>query len=294
MAAAYASGHITAAEAITAAYFRGQAISKSKRKGAMLAVGLGADQVMDYLQGIEEQIKIAAMNSPNSATLSGDADAIKALLARLDRDGVFNQVLRTSGCTYHSHHMLAIGGDYIDMLQRGIDRIEKLELVDGTQRYPRIPWVLSVKPDKAIVDQEVSAEYWRANLESPVKFSQAVMTMMSLENGMIPDILIEIGPHSALKAPLQQILKDIDKSPEYIPSLQRNEDSCISLLQLAGKLFSTNAEIDLVAVNSMDDDTYEGKRTLTHDWIAVDLPRYQYMYGPVNYHESQPSQEYWL
>lgn len=120
------------------------------------------------------------------------------------------------------------------------------------------------------------------------------MTMMSLTNGTNPDILIEIGPHSALKAPLQQILKDIDKSPEYIPSLQRNEDSCISLLQLAGKLFSTNAEIDLVAVNSTDDDTYEGKRTLTHGRIAVDLPRYQYTYGPVNYHESRPSQEYRL
>ncbi|KAL8731365.1 MAG: hypothetical protein Q9166_003457 [cf. Caloplaca sp. 2 TL-2023] len=130
MAAAYASGYITAAEAITAAYFRGQAVSKNKRNGAMLAVGLGADQVMGYLQGIEEQVRIAAMNSPASVTLSGNGDAIEALSATLVRDGVFNRVLRTSGNAYHSHHMLAIGGDYIDMLHSGVDRIKKLGLVD--------------------------------------------------------------------------------------------------------------------------------------------------------------------
>ncbi len=44
MVAAYASGRITAAEATTAAYFRGRAVSQNKGKGAMLAfqVGVGA------------------------------------------------------------------------------------------------------------------------------------------------------------------------------------------------------------------------------------------------------------
>lgn len=294
MAAAYASGYITAAEAITAAYFRGLAVSKNKRKGAMLAVGLGADQSMDYIHAIEEQIKIAAINSPSSTTLSGNADAIEALSATLDRDGVFNRILRTSGCAYHSHHMLAIGGDYVDMLQIGVERIAKLGLVDKTQRYPKIPWVSSVKPDRAVIDEEVSAEYWRANLESPVRFSQAVMNMMSMKNGTHTDILIEIGPHPALKLPLEQTFKDIDKPVQYIQTLQRNEDGRISLLQLAGTLFSTNAEVDLVAVNSIDDYNDEGEQILTHGCTTVDLPTYQYTYGPVNYYESRSSKEFRL
>ena len=294
MAAAYAAGHITAAEAITAAFFRGLAVSKDKRNGAMLAVGLGADQSMDYLQGIEEQVGIAAINSPGSATLSGNADAIEALSTTLSRDGVFNRTLRTSGNAYHSHHMLAIGGDYIKMLQNGVDHIKKLGLTDETQRYPKIPWVSSVKPEKTIVDEDVSAEYWRANLESPVRFSEAVMKMMSPTNGAAADVMIEIGPHPALKGPLEQILKHIDKPAHYIPSLQRKEDGQISLLQLAGTLFGTNAEIDLAAVNSMDDGACEGERILTHGCTVVDLPAYQYTYGPVNYYESRPSKEYRL
>ena len=294
MAAAYASGRITAAEAITAAYFRGQAVSKNRKEGAMLAVGLGADQVMGYLQGIEDQVRVAAMNSPGSVTLSGNADAIDALSATLVRDGIFNRVLRTSGNAYHSHHMLAIGGDYIDMLHSGAERIKKLGLADESQRYPRIPWVSSVRPDKIIVGEDSLADYWRANLESPVRFSQAVTEMMSLANGTTADVLIEIGPHAALKGPLEQILKDIGKPAQYIPSLQRNEDGRNSLLQLAGTLFCANGEIDLAAVNSIDDETYEGEPILTHGCTAVDLPPYQYTYGSVNYYESRPSKEYRL
>ncbi|KAI4282897.1 MAG: hypothetical protein L6R38_002591 [Xanthoria sp. 2 TBL-2021] len=291
MAAAYASGYITAAEAITAAYFRGQAVSKNKMDGAMLAVGLGADQVMGYLKGIDEHVRIAAMNSPGSVTLSGNSDAIEALSATLAKDGVFNRLLRTSRTAYHSHHMLDIGGDYIDMLHNGAERIKKLGLADRTQRYPRILWVSSVAPDKTIAEEDGLASYWRANLESPVRFSQAVMNMMSPTNGSAPDILIELGPHAALKSPLEQILKELGRPAEYIPSLQRNIDARDSLLHLAGSLFGANAGIDLAAVNSVD---HEGGQVLVHGCTAVDLPPYQYTYGSVKYYESRPSKEYRL
>ena len=294
MAAAYASGHITAAEAIMAAYFRGQAVSRNKRKGAMLAVSLGADQVSGYIQGKEEQIRIAAMNSPGSVTLSGDADAIEAISAVFNEENIFNRVLRTSGSAYHSHHMVAIGGDYIDMLYSGAEHIRKLGLADEAQRYPSIPWASSVKPDKVIADGDLAAQYWRDNLESPVRFTQAVTKMVNLENGTAIDVLIEIGPHAALKGPVGQILKGIGKAAQYVPSLQRNEDGRNSLLQLAGTLFATNAEIDLVAVNAVDDGALEGKRILAHGCTAVDLPTYQYTYGSVSYYESRVSQEYRL
>ena len=291
MAAAYASGHITAAEAITAAYFRGEAVSRNKMNGAMLAVGLGADQVTGYLEGKDEHVCIAAMNSPGSVTLSGDETAIEALSTSLVKDGVFNRILRTSGTAYHSHHMMVIGGDYIDMLHHGADRLEKLGLADRTQRHSRVPWVSSVTPDRTIAEEDGLANYWRANLESPVRFSQAVMNMMSPTHGPAPDVLIELGPHPALKGPLEQILKEIGKSAQYIPSLQRNIDGRESLLHLAGSLFGANAEIDLVAMNSVDN---EGEQAFVHGCTAVDLPAYQYMYGPVNYYESRQSKEYRL
>ncbi|KAK4173766.1 putative polyketide synthase [Triangularia setosa] len=293
MAAAYASGHGTAAEAITAAYFRGLAVSQNKAKGAMLAVGMGVDAATEYLDGKEHHIKIAAINSPGSVTLSGDADAIESLSVTLNDQGVFNRALRTGGNAYHSHHMVALGSHYSDMLSKGIEHIKAVGLVNKTQRYPLIPWVSSVTPGKPM-GCEVEASYWRANLESPVRFSEAVSGLMSLEHNQAVDILVEVGPHPALKSPVDQILKSIGKSAPHIASLKRGEDSRESVLQLAGTLFGLNAEVDLAAVNAVDDGLREGMWSFAHGCTAVDLPGYQYTYGPVNYYESRVSKEYRL
>lgn len=293
MAAAYASGRVTAAEAITAAIFRGRAVSKNTQKGAMLAVALTIEQASAYLAGREEQIKIGAVNSPRSLTLSGDVDAIEALAAELTNEGVFNRVLRTGGNAYHSHHMAALGSNFSDMLSAGVEHIRKLGLVDSAQHYASVLWVSSVTPEKAIPNDEIPISYWRANLESPVQFSQAVTKMMTLEGQPLIDVLVEIGPHPALKGPLDEITKGIGRPVQYASALKRNEDCQVSILQLAGALFGLNADIDAAAANAVDEGTADGdnKRSLAHGCTAVDLPIYQYTYGPVSYYESRTSKE---
>ena len=293
MAAAYASGHITASEAITAAYFRGQVVSRNKQKGAMLAIGLGLEQVSEHLNGREEEIKVAGINSPGSVTLSGEADAIKECSATLDKEGVFNRVLRTGGNAYHSHHMAPLGPEYSDMLSSGLTQIRKLGLVDKRQRYARALWVSSVTPHKTITEEHVPLSYWKANLESPVRFSEAVTNMIGSEVSPV-DVLVEVGPHPALKSPLDQILKSISKSIPYVSSLKRVEDGRESMLQLAGSLFDLNAKIDLVAVNAVNDNVHGAELGLLHGCTAVDLPPYQYTYGSVNYYEGQASKKYRL
>lgn len=293
MAAAYASGRVTAAEAITAAFYRGQAVSRNTRKGAMLAVALTPEQAYTYLTGKEEQIKIGAVNSPKSLTLSGDVEAVEALAAELTKEGIFNRLLRTGGNAYHSHHMAALGSSFSDMLSTGLEHIKKLGFIDLAKRYVPVPWVSSVMPDKLIAGDEVPVSYWRANLESPVQFSQAVKGMMNLDGRPSIDIAVEIGPHPALKGPVDEITRGIGKPIQYTSALKRNEDGGISILQLAGALFGLNAEIDLAAVNAVDEAKTDGssKRSLVHGCTAVDLPIYRYTYGPVSYYESRPSKE---
>ncbi|KAK7983632.1 hypothetical protein PG989_011034 [Apiospora arundinis] len=294
MAAAYASGRITAAEAITVAYFHGQALAKNKKKGAMLAVGLGAGQVAPYLEGWEEQVQAAALNSPSSVTLSGDEEAIAALSNKLSEDGVFNRVLPTGGNAYHSRHMKLLGNDYNAMLLDGIDRIRKLGLLNPANRYRPVPWVSSVTPHKTMASdgQNLTAAYWRANLESPVRFTEAVTNMMALPlaGEKTIDALLEIGPHPLLNGPLEQIMNSAGKLVPYVSTLKRSTNGIESVLSLAGTLFSLNAEIDMAAVNAMD----EEPGRLSHGCTAVDLPKYQFTYGPISYYESRPSKEYRL
>ncbi|PYI09473.1 hypothetical protein BO78DRAFT_415749 [Aspergillus sclerotiicarbonarius CBS 121057] len=283
MAAAYGAGRITAAEAITIAYYRGYMVSFNQQKGAMLAVGLGADQGADYIRqvGMEERVKVAAINSPESITLSGDADAVEQLSAQLTQKAIFNRQLRTGGLAYHSHHMLPFGHDYAQAIDDGLQRLASLGVNVASQRYPDIPWVSSVVPDKSttLSREQVTASYWQANLESPVQFTGAV---------------VEIGPHPALRGPLGQIAKGLGRTLPHVGSLERGQDARRSLLGLAGTLFALNAEVDLVAVNAVDEPRSGGRGALAHGCMAIDLPPYQYTYGPIKYHESRLSKEYRL
>ncbi|KAK8072648.1 hypothetical protein PG996_005996 [Apiospora saccharicola] len=293
IAAAYASGRITAAESIAAAYFRGHVVaSTNQKKGAMLDVGLGADRVAPYLEEWKEQVQTAALNSPGGVTLAGDEDAITEISTRLTQDGVFNRVLRTGGHAYNCRHMKALGNDYSAMLLDGIDHIRKHGFLNPAKRLRAIPWVSSVTPHKTMAsDGLITAAYWRSNLESPVRFTEAVTNLLnlSLSGGKI-DALVEIGPHPALMGSLDQIMKSIDKPVPNVSTLTRNTNGVESLLQLAGTLYGLNSEIDMAAVNAMD----EAPGILSHGCTAVDLPKYQFTYGPVSYYECRASKEYRL
>ncbi|KAK1595301.1 beta-ketoacyl synthase domain-containing protein [Colletotrichum navitas] len=288
IAAAYAAGRITAAEAIVAAYLRGQAVARNSQKGAMLAVGLGLEQVARYLDGREDEVKVAAINSPGSVTLSGEPAVIKDISAAMTADGVFNRQLQTGGNAYHSHHMLPIGREYSEMLAKGLESARDLGPESARRRYDPTLWISSVTPAKSTAEFGDAASYWRANLESPVLFSEAVTRLVSREDVPI-NVLVEIGPHPALKSPLEQNVKGAGKTVAYTSTLKRQEDGRRSLLQCAGTLFGLNASVDLAAVNAVDSTDGTG---LEHGHVSSDLPPYQYTYGGLNYHESRASKEY--
>ncbi|KAL9116705.1 MAG: hypothetical protein Q9187_006771, partial [Circinaria calcarea] len=98
--------------------------------------------------------------------------------------------------------MALLGHDYSNMLFSRLSHIKKLELVDGRQRYARASWVSLVTLHEAI-PEDMSVAYWRANLESPVRFFEAITNMVGLEGSPV-DVLIKVAPHPALTSPLDQ------------------------------------------------------------------------------------------
>ena len=149
--------------------------------------------------------------------------------------------------------MIACGNRYEELCQKCLNEIS--EDISLEQIPPNaISWQSSMNPDDLPQKIRPDSLYWRKNLKSSVLFSQAIENM--LEAGQV-DLLIEIGPHSALQGPLKQIiskrlLKEKVPAPEYFPSLQRNMDSLLAMLLLCERLFLRNAPVDLVAVNALD------------------------------------------
>lgn len=244
ISAAYATGAITLEEAMRAAYYRGHYATALKAthphlNGGMLAVGKSAVEVREIIatHGFQD-IGVACENSPNSVTVSGQQDSLDLLSAKLESQGVFNRKLRTD-VAYHSSHMEVIANDYmksITDMQPG-DRSE-------IQMYSSL---LGSRLDSTL---SLGAEYWINNLTKPVLFSTGLESLCIEAQ---PDVIVEIGPHSALEGPIKQILKacgkDAAANTKYFPSLVRNADATEAAMTLAGNLFAQGKPIDFGAIN---------------------------------------------
>lgn len=105
IAAAYAAGAITAAEATLISYYRGLVTKCMTQKGSMAVVGLSRESVSPYLA---DGATVACMNSPRSTTISGSEDAIEQSLEaiRTDDPSIFTRLLRVE-IAYHSRKALA-------------------------------------------------------------------------------------------------------------------------------------------------------------------------------------------
>ncbi|KAF2740098.1 ketoacyl-synt-domain-containing protein [Polyplosphaeria fusca] len=284
IAAAYTAGYISEAEAIATAYCRGRALTMSTQKGAMLVVALSVDACLQYLQDSAADVRIAAVNSPSSVTVSGDAAQIDSLHRRLQSADVFSRKLQTGGRAYHSHHMFEIGPWYEEFLELASLELAANPKLTESRRLKRGKWISSVVPDKTLSQETLKQGYWRQNLEAPVQFSRAVSRALESESNR-PDVFIEIGPHSTLMSPLKEIFVEAESrtntpSPTYLPAMKRFQDASLSLLQLCGELFVLNYPLDLTAVNSVE-----------HGLVCTDMPRYRYNYGPPLYHENRVYRE---
>jgi acyl transferase domain-containing protein len=266
IAAAYAAGAITAEEAITIAYYRGlTAISCSKR-GAMAAIGIGRAEATLYL---EEGVTIACENSPQSVTISGDEESIDSVLEQLKYDdpGVFARRLKTDGMAYHSHHMVEIGPIYEQFIKPLV-----------TAKSPSINFFSSVS-GKFLEGNKLGAEYWRQNLESPVRFFPAVKSLIESQGS--DQLFLEIGPHSALAGPLRQIFKASSSNIRlsYCPSMVRGKYETLSVLDMCGQLYLQKLPINLELLTL-------GAHRLT------DLPNYPWRHDTSHWVENRVVKEW--
>ncbi|KAB8271955.1 putative polyketide synthase [Aspergillus minisclerotigenes] len=213
IAAAYAAGAISAGSAIILAYYRGKLAQTQMGIGEMASIGLGSEEVSPYLV---DGVVIACKNSPQSVTISGEESKIDQIVRhiRKDRPETFCKKLQL-GVAYHSHYMAAVGPIYEKYISSNLQLHQQM-----------LPMFSSVGAQIITDPQILNAVYWRRNLESAVLFSDAISSLFAERHER--HILIEIGPHCALSAPIKQITRahDLKISPAYIPTLIRNETDC--------------------------------------------------------------------
>ncbi|KAI6350677.1 hypothetical protein MCOR25_010479 [Pyricularia grisea] len=249
IAAAYSAGFITAKEAVQVAYLRGKfcdamAAASQEPRGGMIAVGCSPERAEELIsESTAGYLTVACINSPSGVTISGDMAAIEQLYDRLKGTSVFAAKLKVD-MAYHSEHMSDVYPQYVQALThiRPGDNASQSGVV-----------MVSSVESMPVQAADLDGFYWGRNLVSPVLFSDALKELVQPadEHGDIAvDLLVEIGPHSALKQSVKEILGAASvQGVQYLSSLSRGMDDQDMVLSLAGNLFVAGVPVDLAKVN---------------------------------------------
>ncbi|KAK7142954.1 hypothetical protein R3I94_012338 [Phoxinus phoxinus] len=248
VAAAHCSGLLSLEDAVKIIHYR-SSLQSTVTGGKMLAVSnMAVSEVLKILPSYSGRVCLAAYNSPQSCTLSGDADDIDRLQQNLSNSpsgkDLFLRILDVPAA-YHSHKMDPI----LSKVEQSIGSLQAHHL--ETELFSTVTGASLCSSDF------IAGEYWARNIREPVKFEQAVKSAAKNKRSVI---FVEIAPRRALQ---RYITETLGNYFTVIPSVQPDKDH-ETMLAVVSKLFELGVKVDWEVF-------YKGFET-----EPVPYPRYQF------------------
>lgn len=220
VAAACAAGVLSLEQAVRVVYHRGRLLQGATGQGRMAAVELSLADAQALVKDTAETVGIAAVNGPSSVTLSGEAGALEALLARLAERNVFTRWLNVN-YAFHSPQV----APYQEPLTQAIGPL--------ACRTPTVTTVSTVTA-RLFRDGDFGQHYWADNIRKPVRFWGALDVL--IQGGH--RTFVEIGPHPVLAAAIAQCLEHRAAQGQVLASLRRGTDEPAHMLAGLGRLYT--------------------------------------------------------
>jgi microcystin synthetase protein McyG len=225
VAAAWASGALTFEDAARLVVLRGRLMQAAHGKGRMLAVEQPADAVAARLRG-ETGLTLAAMNSPTSSVVAGDREAVAAFEARLVAEGVRCKIVNTE-YAFHSTHVETSAAQFA------------AELVGLKAAVPSLTWVSTVSGRQ--MDAACTPAYWRQNMREPVRFADAIATLLADDRRTF----VEIGPHPVLTSMIAVCAATAAAAPvEVVPTLRRGQAEQHAALTAVARVYELGFDVN--------------------------------------------------
>ena len=234
VAAAYASGALSLADATRLVFHRATLQQRTAGSGRMLAIGLDRPGVEELLETLGDDaatsVAIACENAPASTVICGRESALRPVMEELDRRNVQNRLI-PGNIAFHSSAM--------DPVRE--DALSALRFLNEGPFDADVPMVSSVT---GAVTETLDAAYWWSNIRQPVRFAQAMETVVRNHR---PDVVLEIAPHSALQPTIAQCLESDAARTVSVPTLMRDTDVCRGFHEALGALFRVGVDLDFAA-----------------------------------------------
>ncbi|KAM7204227.1 Nonribosomal peptide synthetase 14, partial [Naviculisporaceae sp. PSN 640] len=297
IAAAFAAGRISAEHAMVISYYRGKYAYLAKNpvndaKGDMIVTALSPEAAAELVDQpkYRNRLWVAAINHPELVTLSGDVSAVAEVATELKERKAWTRMLGV-GIAYHSDHMLEPSEAYRKVLQESKLRplpFPRYHSVHPEYRRP-IPWYSTVTAANAedLPNGDLKAEYWGLNMISPVNFLGGLRAAKEGDNY---DLVIEVGPHPALRSMVDMVLKGNNSNAiPYTSLLFRGLDDRLAFAKFLGFMWTHFKWYELLLATYVSDSSDPG---LPRKPRLEGLPLYPWDHSQEFYRESRVARQY--
>lgn len=224
IAAACLAGVFSLADACKLVCHRARLMGETPN-GAMLVV-FASETYMRNLLEQHPQLEICAVNGPENTVVGGDAAAITTVESVLKARDVQCRRLPVQHA-FHTASMdaaLAPFADCLNDIAFAVPRMRLFANLDGEH----------------IGKAMALADYWVQQIRRPVRFAACARSMLAAEC----DVVLEIGPGSALVSMLQDIA-GIQQTPIVtVSSLQKKGDPLEGLTRSLAQLYVAGLDLD--------------------------------------------------
>jgi len=193
--------------------------------GAMRAISAPVERVRAAIASEEKEVGIGVINGPESVVISGAAEAIARIAAKLEAEGIRTRALQVT----HAFHS--------PLLEPILNEFEQCAAKVKYQP-PRIRLFSNLTGEAARADEIATPQYWRRHMRGTVLFHAGLQS--ALATGC--ETFLEIGPQPHLKALAVRADETLETRIQI--SLRRQRSDWEQMLATLGRLYVQGQTID--------------------------------------------------
>ncbi|MEU7136093.1 SDR family NAD(P)-dependent oxidoreductase [Streptomyces sp. NPDC046261] len=221
LAAAHLCGALDLPAAARAVAGRSRAQAGTAGLGRMAVVALGEEAACHALAPFQGRLEIAAVNSAQDVTVSGDTHALRAFCRTLaERDVPFQE--------------LDIDHPFHSAVMDGIEEELRRTVTGLAPAAPRVP-MYSTVTGRPVGPGELDTDYWWRNVRHPVRFADAVRALAA--DGLAA--IVEIGPRPVLRGALSRLAAEGPHTPFLVtPAMTPDAPGAEGVRRAAARLLA--------------------------------------------------------
>jgi acyl transferase domain-containing protein/NAD(P)-dependent dehydrogenase (short-subunit alcohol dehydrogenase family)/acyl carrier protein len=226
VAAAHLAGILSLDDAARVICVRSRLASGTAGEGGMAVVGLGGAAALAALEPYGGRLSVAAYNSHESTVVSGELDALQALIEALQQLDVYAAQVSVDFAS-HSAQMDPLRGPLMEALA-------------PLRTHRARTRMISTVSTESLAGPECGPAYWADNLREPVRLMQVVDRCLEAA----PTVFVELSPHPVLATALRKQVQRASNAGEVLATMRRDEPERTTVGAAVARLFELGVEVD--------------------------------------------------